>query len=176
MSDESKREAEREYQMDPSAENAQKLFNQKTRSGEAGPIVYAVVATSYDYNDEYYYTTEAGGYHVQKVYVSQARAQEECDRCNRKSLLSNDLRDWVSDGDTFFNDQIDGLEPVDFLKQYGIDFEEEEIDAFDSALSEAYKEGKINDQVLDKIYKASSLSFYQVETLRVEDGLCGEVG
>ena len=176
MSDESKREAEREYQADPSAENAQKLFNQKTRAGEAGPIVYAVVATSYDYNDEYYYTTEGGGYHVQKVYVNQARAEEECASHNRDSLLSNELRDWVTDGETFFNDTIDGMEPADFLKQYGIDYEEGEIDGFDSTLSEAYKEGKINDQVLDKIYNASCLSFYQVETLHVEDGLCGEVG
>jgi hypothetical protein len=182
MSDEELRELERKQQSDPSIENATRLVHARARSGQATQQLYIVISIGYQYNDNYYYGGEDGGHPV-RAFISEAAAEAHALQANIDDMLAIDnLEEWVHDGDPFIDISTEPDEDYDqalaaFYANYGLTFDTN-IDptAAENLVFEQIQQmaadGRLSREQLGELYTQSSLHFYSVAAVNLEDGYC----
>lgn len=167
--------------LDPSnIETSWKYSQALLRRGLGKNVIYIIVSKSYDYNDEYYYDSVAGGGSPIEAYVSKEKAENEAKLRSIKEFMSLDrLWEWGGGEGAlgiFMSTSAEDL--VNLFEKVGVAARAEDFNDADRLeeiykdLRKQYTEQKITAEQIIPIYDASSLQFFYVEEIPVEDGSC----
>lgn len=95
------------------------MRRRKPRAVPPGKVAYVIQARNWEYNDEYYVDQGVG--ESKNAYLSEARANEECDRLNVEALRDHDrLCDFGGGDGDIFSTEFDLQEAADALVKLGI--------------------------------------------------------
>jgi hypothetical protein len=126
--------------------------------------VFAVMAADWDYNDEYYYTTEGGGGHPKRVFRSKEKADNMAKELTAQTLRRVNLRDYSEagmEGILGYNNLATNLEQ---LEAAGIDPKD--------VCDENHSESKLDDYTDAQLLVLADLiciPFYEVVEVEIDE-------
>lgn len=132
-----------------------------SRRGNTATL-YVVVCESFDYDDNHYYQSEAGGGEPLRAFLSREAAQDEVRRLTAGWLREHayDLEDWSYEGWAGLVD-MDEIELTNFLSARGATLIERGVDV-----------SGCTDEQCREIVDALSISPYTIREIPLTDGVC----